>query len=49
MLVMGLLWVLQAVAEEVATLNLVVLVKLQELSTPPCAIVVEGRIQNVHY
>jgi hypothetical protein len=49
MVVMSLLWVLHAIAQEIAPLYLVVLVKLQELSAPPCAIVVEGRIPNVHY
>jgi hypothetical protein len=46
---MSLLWVLHAIALEIAPLYLVVLVKPQELSAPPCAMVVEGRIKNVHY
>ena len=46
---MSLLWVLHAIVQEIAPLHHVVLVKLQELSAPPCATVVEGRIRNVLY
>jgi hypothetical protein len=41
---MRLLWVLHAIAHAIAPLYLVVLVKLQELFTCPCGIVVEGII-----
>ncbi len=49
MLVISLLWVLHAIAHEIAPLYLLVLVKLQELSAPPCATVVEGGVRNVLY
>jgi hypothetical protein len=49
MLVMSLLKVQHAIAQEIAPQYLVVLVKLQELSAPPCATVVEEKLRNVLY